>query len=84
MLQGNEMTLADLDVEMHDRREEYYALINMLGYAQGIAQTLGAKVAADHADAARQILVAALQEEFPSPLTKDGVMRLAATSAGHC
>lgn len=67
-----------------DRREEYLALINMLGYAQGIARTLGASSAASHVDSARQTLVALLQSEFPSGLSDDGVKRLATATPGHC
>jgi hypothetical protein len=78
------MKRRELDVQTQDRREEYLALINMLGYAQGIARSLGATSAAGHVDSARQTLVAALQTEFPSNLSDDGVKRLAAATVGHC
>ncbi|MGE6740301.1 hypothetical protein ACQKGC_08525 [Allorhizobium pseudoryzae] len=78
------MKRRELDVHTQDRRDEYLALINMLGYAQGIARTLGAASAATHVDSARQTLVAALQTEFPSNISDDGVKRLAAATLGHC
>jgi hypothetical protein len=78
------MTRTDLDMQMNERRDEFFALINIIGYAAGIAHSLGASSAVSNLDAARQALVADLQAEFPSVLCKDGIAQAASARAGHC
>lgn len=74
----------ELDIQMNERRDEFFALINIIGYAAGIAHSLGASSAVSHLDAARQALVSDLQSEFPSILSKDGIAQAASARAGHC
>lgn len=74
----------ELNLDMNERRDEFFALINIIGYAAGIAHSLGTSSAVAHLDAARQALVAELQSEFPSILSKDSITQAASARAGHC
>ncbi|MGF9694329.1 MULTISPECIES: hypothetical protein [unclassified Rhizobium] len=78
------MNRSEIDLECNERREEYFALINMIGYAMGIAESLGASSAASHIEAARQALVSDVQSELSGILSKDGVIQLSTLRAGHC
>ncbi|MFD1747495.1 hypothetical protein ACFSE1_18655 [Rhizobium helianthi] len=78
------MNMMDMNFESSERREEYFALINMIGYALSIAESLGAKSAAMHMEAARQSLVTNLQDELSGVLTKEGISQIATARAGHC
>lgn len=78
------MNIMNTNFESDERREEYFALINMIGYALSIAETLGAKSAAMHIDAARRSLVTNLQDELSGALTPEKISMMATARAGHC
>jgi len=78
------MILTDANLQVSERHQEFLALINMIGYAFGIAESLGASIAASHMDAAREALITELMGEFAGVLSTDGIARLAAARAGHC
>lgn len=78
------MNVVSMNFENNDRREEFFALINMIGYAVSIANSLGSQSAASHMDSARALLVQQLQEEMSSTLSADNINRIATVRAGHC
>lgn len=78
------MKLVDASFETNERREEYFALINMIGYAASIAKSLGAVSAAMQIESARKSLVSDLENEFAGTVTKEGITRIANVRAGHC
>ncbi|MCM2474638.1 hypothetical protein HGO38_14245 [Rhizobium sp. CG5] len=72
------------DLQTSERQQELLALINMMGYAVGIAETLGVTTAATHLNTARQTLVSELQGDLTNTLSMDGIKRLASARAGNC
>lgn len=78
------MKLVDASFETNERRDEYFALINMIGYAASIAKSLGAVSAATQIESARKSLVADMEDEFAGAITREGITRIANVRAGHC
>ncbi|WP_137133394.1 hypothetical protein [Rhizobium sp. FKY42] len=78
------MNVVSMNFENNERRDEFFALINMIGYAVSIAHTLGSQTAAEHMDTARAALIKQLQDEMSSNLSADNINRIATVRAGHC
>ena len=78
------MRQSEAELAAFDRHQEFLALLNMCGYARGIAEQLGATAATSHIDAAREALLADFSEEFGGEFTMDKLPRLAPNRAGHC
>ena len=72
------------DAEINERQEEFLTLINMLTYAEGVAETLGAPSASWYIDVAKQALQSALQSESEIDMTNAEIINLASVRAGHC
>lgn len=75
--------LSDTEHQLDERQQEFLALINMIGYTIGIAESLHSTAAA-HLDAARDVLMNELQGEFARTLSKEALAGLATTRAGMC
>ena len=78
------MNVVSMNFETNERRDEFFALINMIGYAVSIANSLGSQSAASHMDSARSALVQQLQDEMSSVLSADNINRVSTVRAGHC
>ncbi|KQO83358.1 hypothetical protein [Rhizobium sp. Leaf262] len=78
------MTSFRTDAEINERQEDFLTLINMLTYAEGVAETLGAPSASWYIDVAKQALQAALQSELDVDLSKAEIINLSSVRAGHC
>ncbi|NTF33522.1 hypothetical protein [Rhizobium skierniewicense] len=78
------MTLSRTDAEIDERQEDFLTLINMLTYAQGVAETLGAPSASWYIDVAKQALQSALQSEMDMEFSNADIATLASVRAGHC
>lgn len=78
------MNVVSMNFENNDRRDEFFALINMIGYAVSIANSLGSQAAASQMDSARAALVQQLQEEMSNVLSADNINRVSTVRAGHC
>ncbi|UHS63589.1 hypothetical protein HRR99_18680 [Agrobacterium vaccinii] len=78
------MTSFKTDAETNERQEDFLTLINMLTYAEGMAETLGAPSASWYIDVAKQALQSALQSEIEIDMTNADIVNLASVRAGHC
>ena len=78
------MTSFKTDAETSERQEDFLTLINMLTYAEGVAETLGAPSASWYIDVAKQALQSALQSESEIEMTNAEIINLASVRAGHC
>ncbi|POO50420.1 hypothetical protein CPJ18_18895 [Agrobacterium rosae] len=78
------MTLSRTDAEIDERQEDFLTLINMLTYAEGVAETLGAPSASWYIDVAKQALQSALQNEMDVEFSNADIVNLASVRAGHC
>jgi hypothetical protein len=78
------MTLARTDAGIDERQEDFLTLINMLTYAEGVAETLGAPSASWYIDVAKQALQSALQNEMDMEFSNADIVNLASVRAGHC
>lgn len=78
------MTLSRTDAEIDERQEDFLTLINMLTYAEGVAETLGAPSASWYIDVAKQALQSALQSETDMEFSNADIVNLASVRAGHC
>ncbi|QYA08632.1 hypothetical protein [Agrobacterium larrymoorei] len=78
------MTLSTTDAKIDERQEDFLTLINMLTYAEGVAETLGAPSASWYIDVAKQALQSALQSETDVKFADDDIVKLASVRAGHC
>ncbi|GAK72907.1 hypothetical protein RRU01S_29_00240 [Agrobacterium rubi TR3 = NBRC 13261] len=78
------MTSIKTDAQINERQEEFLTLINMLTYAEGVAETLGAPSASWYIDVAKQALQSALQSEMDIELTHADIINLSSVRAGHC
>ncbi|XUY29079.1 hypothetical protein RMR21_018655 [Agrobacterium sp. rho-8.1] len=72
------------DAQINERQEEFLTLINMLTYAEGAAETLGAASATWYIDVAKQALRSALQNEMEMNMTHADIVNLASVRAGNC
>ncbi|SCX07882.1 MULTISPECIES: hypothetical protein [Agrobacterium] len=78
------MILSRTDAEIDERQEDFLTLINMLTYAEGVAETLGAPSASWYIDVAKQALQSALQNEMDMEFSNADIVNLASVRAGHC
>ncbi|MBD9389735.1 MULTISPECIES: hypothetical protein [unclassified Agrobacterium] len=78
------MTNINASIQLSERHEEYLALINMLEYTVGIAESLSSKSAAFQLDAARKTLMGELKSELTADLSTHEITQLAGVRAGHC
>ena len=79
-------TMQDTEIEPvgEDRGEELLAIINMIGYAMGIARGLGVDGAASDLEAARLKLITELQQELVGTISGDDIVHLSHFRSGHC
>ena len=78
------MTSTKTNAEFNERQEEFLALINMLTYAESVAETLGAPSASWYIDIAKQALQSALQSEMGIEVGNADIINLSSVRAGHC
>nr|WP_321446154.1 hypothetical protein [uncultured Cohaesibacter sp.] len=78
MIKHNEMTTSQ------DRVDEFMAVINMIGYARGVAETLGVPDAATDLQSAGLKLALEIQREMSWNLTSKDIVDMAATPHGRC
>jgi hypothetical protein len=78
------MTSMNTDAQINERQEDFLTLINMLTYAEGVADSLGAPSASWYIDVAKQALKSALQSEMDVDLSNVEIINLASVRAGHC
>lgn len=81
---GATMQHTEIEPVGEDRGEELLAIINMIGYAMGIARGLGVDGAASDLEAARLKLVAELQQGLTQTISGDDIVHLANFQSGHC
>ncbi|TLP43134.1 hypothetical protein FDK21_18125 [Cohaesibacter sp. CAU 1516] len=67
-----------------DRVDEFMAVINMIGYARGVAETLGVPGAASDLQAAGLKLALEIQREMSWNLTSKDIIDMAVTPHGRC
>ncbi|MES5098617.1 hypothetical protein ABUK73_10335 [Agrobacterium sp. BA1120] len=78
------MTSIHTDAQINERQEDFLTLINMLTYAEGVAESLGAPSASWYIDVAKQALQSALSSEMEIELSNAEIVNLASVRAGHC
>ncbi len=78
MIKHNEMTTSQ------DRVDEFMAVINMIGYARGVAETLGVPDAASDLQSAGLKLALEIQREMSWNLTSNDIIDMAVTPHGRC
>ena len=78
MIKHNEMTTSQ------DRVDEFMAVINMIGYARGVAETLGVPDAASDLQSAGLKLALEIQREMSWNLTSKDIVDMAAAPHGRC
>ncbi|HAT85100.1 hypothetical protein [Cohaesibacter gelatinilyticus] len=67
-----------------ERMEEFFAVINMIGYAKGIAKDLGVPDAASDLEAASLKLAEELQSEIYGEYSTDDITKFANAISGTC
>jgi hypothetical protein len=67
-----------------ERMEEFFAIINMIGYAKGIAKDLGVPEAASDLEAASLKLAEELQSEIYGEYSTDDIAKFANALSGTC
>lgn len=67
-----------------DRADELMAIINMVGYAIGVAGDLGVQGGVADLEAARMKLILELRQIGFGDLSVEEMSRLARAPAGHC
>lgn len=67
-----------------DRVDEFMAVINMIGYARGVAETLGVPAAASDLQSAGLKLALEIQREMSWNLTSKDIVDMAVTPHGRC
>lgn len=67
-----------------DRVDEFMAVINMIGYARGVAETLGVPEAASDLQSAGLKLALEIQREMSWNLTSKDIVDMAVTPHGRC
>ena len=78
------MLNTEFEAIAEDRGEEFLAIINMIGYAMGIARDLGVNGAVSDLQAARLKLAAELQQELAGNLSGVDIVQLSSVQSGHC
>lgn len=78
------MTLLRTDAQIDERQEDFLTIINMLTYAEGVAESLGAPSASWYIDVAKQALQSALQSEMEMEFSTADIVNLASARVGHC
>lgn len=78
------MLNTEFEAMAEDRGEEFLAIINMLGYAMGIARDLGVSGAVSDLQAARLKLATELQHELAGNLSGADIVQLSGVQGGHC
>lgn len=78
------MRNTDYEATVDNRSEELLAIINMIGYAIGVSQDLGARAAASDLQAARLKLASELQQELAVALTDEEIAGLSGLRVGRC
>jgi hypothetical protein len=78
------MLVGNLETAAEDRADELLAIINMIGYAIGVASDLGVPDGVSDLETARMKLVLELRQISFTGLSPEEVSRLARASAGRC
>lgn len=84
LYRGWDMMNNDAGIQLSERHEEFLALINMIEYSVGIAESLSVDGAAFQLDAARKTLLSELKGELDRELSAREITHLAGTTVGHC
>jgi hypothetical protein len=81
---GSCMRARNVQIPVEDRVDELLAIINMIGYAIGVAGDIGVKDGISDLESARMKLVLELQQISFGDLSLDEMSRLARAQPGHC
>lgn len=79
-----EMITTETQTHSQDRVDEFMAVINMIGYARGVAETLGVPEAASDLQSAGLKLALEIQREMSWNLTSKDIIDMASTPHGRC
>lgn len=74
----------NVGIQLSERHEEFLALINMIEYSVGIAESLSVDGAVFQLDAARKALLSELKGELDRELSTQEITNLAGMRVGHC
>jgi hypothetical protein len=78
------MRAKSVEMPVEERANELLAIINMVGYAIGVAGDLGVQEGVADLETARMKLVLELRQISFGDLTLEEMSRLARAPAGHC
>ena len=78
------MITTETKIHSQDRVDEFMAVINMIGYARGVAETLGVPEAASDLQSAGLKLALEIQREMSWNLTSKDIIDMASTPHGRC
>jgi hypothetical protein len=78
------MRAKSVEMPVEERANELLAIINMVGYAIGVAGDLGVQEGVADLETARMKLVLELRQISFGDLTVEEMSRLARAPAGHC
>lgn len=78
------MRMKRAELPAADRADELMAIINMVGYAIGVAGDLGVQDGVADLEAARMKLILELRQIGFGDLSVEEMSRLARAPAGHC
>lgn len=81
---GSCMLVKNVEMPVEDRADELLAIINMIGYAIGVASDIGVQDGVSDLQTARMKLVLELRQISFGDLSLDELSRLARAPAGHC
>ena len=74
----------ETNTDSQDRVDEFLAVINMIGYARGVAETLGVPAAASDLQSAGLKLALEIQREMDWKLSSHDIKDMATTPLGRC
>jgi hypothetical protein len=67
-----------------ERMDEFFAIINMIGYAKSIANDLGVPDAASDLQSASQKLAQELQSKIHSEIPNKDILKFSDNQGGNC
>ena len=72
------------EISKQERVDEFLAVINMIGYAMGIARELGVPEAASDLQSAGLKLALEVRDDISDDCTSSDIIHLATSQGGHC
>ena len=78
------MITVETDTNSQERVDEFLAVINMIGYAMGVAESLGVPDAASDLQAAGLKLAVEIQREMSWEISSQDVVHMASSQQGTC